>query len=71
MLYCSDNNKHQHRSSVNSSVNNLLNNNPNNLSGRNQMDGSSDVDKRVRFNLNNNDVIYSSDLIVAIKIYSS
>ena len=56
--YCSDNNKHQHRSSVNSSVNNLLNNNPNNLSGRNQMDGSSDVDKRVRFNLNNNDVIY-------------
>ena len=29
-----------------------------NSSGRNHMDSSTDVDKRVRFNLNNNDVIY-------------
>ena len=52
--YCSNHNKHHH----NNGVNNLLNNSPNNLSRRNQMNSSTDIDKRVRFNLNNNDVIY-------------
>ena len=56
--YYSNHNKHHRNNGVNNTLNNILNNSPNNLSGSNQMDSSTDVDKRVRFNLNNNDVIY-------------